>query len=282
MELKGTFNHFKADLTKLDRPPAYAGSISHNATASESDRTAEIARQKKKEEEKKEREEGIDDLASLAEETIRQAYERFQTTYTDAMAFYDDSDTRFDTLESRINGQIQEIESQTEQLTSQNGAAIYQDEQGGFYTVRDGERVTITDEEELESLRDQLRSIKASGQTVRTEEQSQHLDTLLLHLTDVMNARSDFGRDQQRMEEAKQRAENGHPPTAEERRALEDSTNNNRQRLAELERTTDGLDARRNQFGQKQTADQAPEAATVGDWKASIPTGVGNQPPVGI
>ena len=282
MELKGTFNHYNADLISLDRPPAYAGSISHNASSSNKTHTAEIARQKKKAEEKKEREEGIDDLASLTEETIRQAYERFQETYSDAMEFYGDADSRLDDLETRINGQIQEIESETEQLSSQNGAAIYPDEQGGFYTVRDGERVTITDEDELESLRDQLRAIKASGQTVRTEEQSQHLDTLMLHLTDVMNARSDFNGDQQRMEAANQRAENGDPPTAEERQALEQSTSENRQKLEELEEKNAHLIAKGDELDHHQTTDQAHVTPTVSDWKASLPAQANSLPPAGI
>ncbi|MEW7986721.1 MAG: hypothetical protein AB2799_13085, partial [Candidatus Thiodiazotropha sp.] len=147
MGLTDTFNLFNAAPTEMGRL-AYASAVS---SVTSSHKTLDATHPEKK---KKNREDAISDLAELAElanETIRQSYERFQATYDDVTAFYDDADDRLDYLETQINDQIQDIESRTELLAGANGAAVYQDEQGGFYTVRDGKRMAVIDEEELEA-----------------------------------------------------------------------------------------------------------------------------------
>ncbi|MES9948984.1 MAG: hypothetical protein ABW118_08500 [Candidatus Thiodiazotropha sp.] len=168
MGLKDTFSINSAGPTQLGRHPAYAGATSEKVLSSKFDRARDLAAQKKAEE-KKERDSALDDLAVMAEEAARQAYEQFQDTYDNAIEFYDQTDQRLDELEDRINERIQEMEDKTELLTDSNGNAVYVDENGGFYKVENGQRVAITDAEEIASLNDKVRDIDASGQTIRTE-----------------------------------------------------------------------------------------------------------------
>lgn len=124
-------------------------------------------------------------------QVIQQAYEQFLKTYAETMAFYNDADHRIDNLEARIKYQLNDIESKTGLLQGNNGEAVYQNAQGGFYTVFDGEKSAITDKTATESLREQVKEVKSNGQTVRTEAQQENLVELTVMLTDTMNLRED-------------------------------------------------------------------------------------------
>ncbi len=270
MKLTDRFNLTRPDPTGLDRESAYANMTTHNPIESKFNRTDERLRQQKKEAEKKRNEETIDDLAALAEETIRQAYEDFQANYEDTMAFYDDTDERLDDLEERINGRLQEMESKTELLTDDNGNAAYQDENGGFYKVENGQRVAIIAEEEVASLKEKVRDIKTSGQSVRTESEQGIFVQLQLALTDTMDIRRDAGRNRDEAEGLNREVERDHSksPVASER--LYKGRDDIEKRMKEMEERVDNLDAKTNDVDHEQTADQNPEADLIDSNKSTF------------
>lgn len=223
------------------------------------------------------------EASDRAAEAIEQAYTQFQETYTTAMAFYDDADHRLDRLEARIKDQIHDIESQTELLEGKNGEAIYQDERGGFYTVRNNQRVMITDEEELKSLREQVRDINASGQSVRTEAQQATLVELTVMLADAMDLRGDVRDNRHETNRLNQDVENDPSKAAEADPKVREMKEGTEQRLDELERKVDGLEAKGNQFDQQQNVDAplTPEQEdTFAEFDASLDQGVIKADPI--
>lgn len=265
MGLTDTFNLFNAAPTEMGRL-AYTSAVS---SVTSSHKTLDATQPEKK---KKDNEDVISDLAELANETIRQSYERFQATYDDVTAFYDDADDRLDYLETQINDQIQGIESRTEILAGANGAAVYQDEQGGFYTVRDGKRMAVIDEEELEALREQVNSIKADGQVVRTEAQQDKLTELTVLLTEALDLRGDVRDNRQEADTLKDKVEDDPSQAEEAEETLQRGRDDVERRLEELERKVEGLDADRRQNHQHHTVDQIPDDPVI-DTQISSLTG---------
>ncbi|WP_369156991.1 hypothetical protein [Candidatus Thiodiazotropha sp. LNASS1] len=264
MGLTDTFNLFNAAPTEMGRL-AYASTVSG---INSSHKTVNTTHSEKK---KRDREDAISDLAELANETIRQSYERFQATYDDVTAFYDDADDRLDYLETQINAQIQGIESRTELLTGANGAAVYQDEQGVFYTVRDGERMAVTDGEELEALREQVNSIKADGQVVRTEAQQDRLVELTVLLTEALDLRGDVRDNRQEADTLKDNVEDDPSQAPEAEETLQYGRDDVEQRLEELEQKVEGLDANGRRFNQQHSFDQTPDDSVINKQMSSLP-----------
>ncbi|MEW8073525.1 MAG: hypothetical protein AB2826_24200 [Candidatus Thiodiazotropha sp.] len=264
MGLTDTFNMFNAAPTEMGRL-AYASAVS---SVTSSHKTLDATHPEKK---KKDREDAISDLAELANETIRQSYERFQATYDEVKAFYDDADDRLDYLETQINDQIQGIESRTELLAGANGTAVYQDEQGGFYTVRDGERMAVTDEEELEALREQVNSIKADGQAVRTEAQQDKLTELTVLLTEALDLRGDVRDNRQEADTLKDKVEDDPSQAEEAEETLQRGQEDVERRLEEMERKIEGLDANGRHFNQQHSFDLAPDDSVIDKQMSSLP-----------
>ncbi|PUB88042.1 MAG: hypothetical protein DBP00_07370 [gamma proteobacterium symbiont of Ctena orbiculata] len=268
------FNLFTASPIKLGKL-AHTGSVSSltnpwvAATSHDPDK-------------KKDKEQRLSDLAQLAEQSIQQAYEQFQNTYDDAMAFYEDADTRLDDLEGRIKTRLNDIENRTELLTDENGSAVYRDEHGGFYKVENGQRIAITEEEEIEALRDKAKAIEASGQTVRTENEQGIFIQLQVALTETMDIKRDAGRNKDEADEWKRRVEEDPSLAPEGDKHIQKGKSDIEERMKEMEERVTGLDATKDKIDKQLTADQAPEASTVNEWKSSIPTEVPPVPPAGL
>lgn len=231
---------------------------------------------KQREEENKQR------AALLQAEAVRQAYEQFQDNFDDAMEFYDAADERLDDLEERINERLNEMESETELLTDDSGNAVYQDENGGFYKVENGQRIAITAVEEVASLKEKIRDIKASGQTVRTESEQDIFVQLQLALTETMDIRRDAEHNRDEAEELKREVERDHSKAPDANERLQKGRDDIEKRMKEMEKRVDGLDATKDRLDKQQTVDQAPESSTINDWKSSIPTDVPPSPPTGL
>ncbi|MEW8072605.1 MAG: hypothetical protein AB2826_19485 [Candidatus Thiodiazotropha sp.] len=281
MSLKDTFSINSAGPTMLGRHPAYADATSRKALSSKFDRARDIEAQKKAEE-KKERDGALDDLAVMAEEAARQAYEKFNDTYNNAIEFYDKTDQRLDELEDRINERIQDMEDKTELLTNSNGNAVYIDENGGFYKVENGQRVAITKAEEVASLNDKVKAIEASGQSVRTENEQDIFVQLQLALTDTMDIERDVGCNREEADEWKRRVDEDSSLAPDGNKQIQKGRNDIEERMKEMEEKVDRLFEKGSQRDQQMTADQSPEASTVNDWKSSIPTEAPPTPPAGL
>jgi hypothetical protein len=215
-------------------------------------------------------------------EAIRQAYEQFQDSYDDAMAFYGDADQRLDDLENRINERLHDMESETELLTDENGIAVYRDENGGFYTIKDGQRTAITDAEDVATLREKSKAIEASGQRVRTESEQSTFLQLQAALTDTMDLRRDAHNNRAEAEEWKRRVDKDHTQAPEGNKRIQEGRADTEKRIKELEEKVDGLDVKVNNLDQQHSHDQGPVATTVSEWKTSIPSENPPAPPAGI
>ena len=281
MSVKETFSINSAGPTTLGRHHAYAGASSEKVLSSKFDLARDIEAQKKAED-KKERESALDDLAVMAEEAARQAYEQFQNAYNNAIEFYDQADQRLDELEDRINERIQEMEDKTELLTDSNGNAVFQDENGGFYKVENDQRVTITEAEEIASLNDKVKAIEASGQSVRTESEQDIFVQLQIALTDTMDIGRDAERNRDEADEWKRRVDEDPSLAPEGNKKIQKDRDDIEGRMKEMEERVNGLDATKDRLDKQLTADQAPEASTVNDWKSSIPAEVPPTPPAGL
>ncbi|MEW8063281.1 MAG: hypothetical protein AB2794_03910 [Candidatus Thiodiazotropha endolucinida] len=279
MSLKETFSIKSAGPTTLGRHPAYAGAASEKVLSSKFDLARDIEAQKKAEE-KKQRDSVLDDLAVMAEEAARQAYEKFNDTYNNAIEFYDKAGQRLDELEDRINERIQEMEDKTELLTDSNGNAVYMDENGGFYKVENAQRVAITESEEIASLNDKVKAIEASGQSVRTESEQDIFVQLQLALTDTLDIGRDAERNRNEADEWKRRVEEDPSQAPEANKSIREGKDDIEKRLKEMEERVNGLDATKDELDRQLTTDQAPETGVIADHRsafsgASPDTGLG-------
>ncbi|MBT3039193.1 MAG: hypothetical protein KME37_09670 [Candidatus Thiodiazotropha sp. (ex Codakia orbicularis)] len=240
------FNLFNASPTKLGKL-AHAGSVSsvrHPYMKSASGITLD-------------NEEPDDQLLQAMLE------QHFLSIFTNAIAFYDDADNRLDDLDNRIKERLNDIERQTELLEGPNSEEIYQDAQGGFYTLNSGHRQPITDQTTLDSLREQVRAIKASGQSVRTEaEQAKHTELMRL-LTDTMDLKSDVRENRQEAETLKKQVENDPSLAPEATERIQQGQDDVKRRLDELDRRVNGLDAHANQEDHQQSFDENPDTPVV-------------------
>ena len=234
------------------------------------------------EQKKKEKRDANDDFVEMASIAIRQAYEDFQNFYAETMAFYDDADKRLDELEARINQRLQEMESKTELLTDDNGNAVYRDENGGFYKVENGQRMAITEEDEIESLREKVKAIEATGQTVRTENEQAVFVELQNTLTETMDLQRDAERNRDEAEEWKRRVEEDHSQAPGAHKRIQEGREDIEKRMKEMEQRVNGLDAKKERLDKQITTDQTSVATTVNDWKSSVPTDKPPAPPAGL
>lgn len=233
------------------------------------------------EQKKKEKRDANDDFVEMASIAIRQAYEDFQNFYAETTAFYDDADKRLDELEARINQRLQEMESKTELLTDDNGNAVYRDENGGFYKVENGQRMAITEEEEIENLREKVKAIEASGQTVRTENEQDVFVELQTALTETMDLQRDAERNRDEAEEWKRRVEEDHSQAPEANKRVQEDRTDTEQRLKDLEKRVDGLDAERRENDHQRVDEMSLNQSTVNDWAGSVSTRT-DVPPAGL
>lgn len=268
----GEFNLFTASPIKLGKL-AHTGSISSLTNPW-------VAATNHDPNNKKDKEQSLSDLALLAEQSIQQAYEQFQNTYDEAMAFYEDADTRLDDLEARIETRLNDIENRTELLTDENGNAVYRDENGGFYKVENGQRIAITEEEEIKALRDKAKAIEASGQTVRTESEQGIFIQLQVALTETMDIKRDAGRNKDEADEWKRRVEEDPSLAPEGDKHIQKGKLDIEKRMKEMEEKVDRLYEKGSQHDQQQTADQSPETGVIADHRstfsgASPDTGLG-------
>ena len=220
--------------------------------------------------------------ATVALETIQRAYERFQTTYAETMAFYDAAGGRIDTVERRLQEQIDDIERRTEQLEGPNGEVFYPDGQGGFYTLRDGERVTISDPATVEALSAQARAIAASGKTVRTESEDAHLISLTQTLTEAEDLKGEVDQARSRAEGWNARVEEDRSLAREADKAISADRATIEKRLEALEQNVNGLEFRGESLDPRNAADHTPEEAPISEWRATAPPEHGGPPLAGI
>lgn len=300
MELRETFKQgadpSNAVPSKMGRP-AYAGAVpdtevvqpkSQEWSANPTSQQELIARQnpgvrssvigsKRQSDLREQREAEEEDL--LLHEALRQAYELFQNTYAQTMAFYEQADTRIDTLEDRLKQQIHAIESRTELLVGSGGETVFEDESGGFYALKNGQRLMITDEESIKALRERARGITSSGKTVRTEAEQELLVESTRALTEAMDLRGDVRDNRLEAQNWKERVEDDPSLAAEAQEQIQQGREDVERRLEELEQRAESLDARLSGFEQREPVDLAANPRAVDNRLAGLSSGV---PPTGL
>ncbi len=264
MVLKEEFNLFNAAPTQLGRLAYASAALNINNEWLESNATNP---QHKKD---KQKEDETEDLAQLALETIRQAYEQFQNQYAETMAFYDDAEERLNRLEARINDRINDLDSKTELLTDQNGMDVYLDQEGNFYRLEQDQQIPITDEDEIESLKTKVQTIEGAGKSVRSEDQQNDYLYLSNLLTDKMNLDADMSARRAEAKDLNAEVEKDHSKAPEATEKMSQSREEIKEKLEKLEREVDDHDFARRQYHEHQLEDEAPETDVIANNRSAF------------